>query len=87
MHKARALRDWVAEHAKAIALFYLPSYAPELHPDEYVNGDLKLRVAKRAPARTRADLLSTATARLRSLQRRPEQVKQFFQHPRVQYAA
>ena len=87
VHKARALRDWVAEHAKAIALFYLPSYAPELNPDEYVNGDLKLSVAKRAPARTRADLLRTATARLRSLQRRPEQVKQFFQHPRVQYAA
>ena len=27
------------------ALFYLPSYALELNPDEYVIGDLKLRVA------------------------------------------
>jgi transposase len=65
----------------------LPSYSPELNPDEYLNGDLKLSVAKRAPARTRDELLQTATARLRSLQRRPEQVKKFFQHPRVQYAA
>lgn len=87
VHKARQLRDWVAAHADAIALFYLPSYAPELNPDEYLNGDLKLSVAKRAPARDRDTLLRTATARLRSLQRRPDRVKKFFHHPRVQYAA
>jgi transposase len=81
------VRDWVAAHADAIALFYLPSYSPELNPDEYLNGALKLSVARRAPARRRDDLLKTATSRLRSLQRRPEQVKRFFQHPRVRYAA
>ena len=87
VHKARAVKAWLAAHAEHIAVFYLPSYAPELNPDEYLNGDLKLSVAKRAPARTRAELLSTATARLRSLQRRPAQVRKFFQHPRVRYAA
>jgi transposase len=87
VHKARAVKAWVAAHADRIALFYLPPYAPELNPDEYLNGDLKLSVAKRAPARHRADLLRTATSRLRSLQRRPAQVQKFFQHPRVRYAA
>lgn len=87
VHKARNVRDWVAAHTDQIALFYLPSYAPELNPDEYLNGDLKLSVAKRAPARDRDSLLGTATARLRSLQRRPEQVKKFFHHPRVRYVA
>ena len=87
VHKARAVKAWLAAHAEHIAVFYLPSSAPELNPDEYLNGDLKLSVAKRAPARTRAELLSTATARLRSLQRRPAQVRKFFQHPRVRYAA
>lgn len=87
VHKARDVREWVAAHGDAIALFYLPSYSPELNPDEYLNGDLKLSVAKQAPARDRAALLRTATSRLRSLQRRPTQVKQFFQHPRVRYAA
>jgi len=53
----------------------LPSYAPELNPDEYLNGDLKLSVAKRVSARDRAALLSTATARLRSLQQQPERVR------------
>ena len=87
VHKARDVRDWVAAHADAIALFYLPSYAPDLNQDEYLNGDLKLSVARRAPARDRAALLRTATSRLRSLQRRPDRVEKFFHHPRVRYAA
>jgi transposase len=87
VHKARDVRTWLAEHADAIEVFYLPSYSPELNPDEYLNGDLKLSVARRAPARDRDGLRRTAMSRLRSLQRRPEQVKQFFQHPRVRYAA
>lgn len=87
VHKARDVRTWVDEHTEQIALFYLPSYSPELNPDEYLNGDLKLSVAKRAPARDRDALLRTATSRLRSLQRQPERVKKFFHHPRVRYAA
>ena len=87
VHKARAVKAWLAAHADRIDVFYLPSYSPELNPNEYLNGDLKLSVAKRAPARTRDELLQTATARLRSLQRRPKQVKKFFQHPRARYAA
>jgi transposase len=87
VHKARDVRTWVDDHAAQVALFYLPSYSPELNPDEYLNGDRKLRVAKRAPARDRDALLRTATSRLRSLQQQPERVKKFFQHPRVRYAA
>jgi transposase len=87
VHKAREVRTWVAANADAIARFYVPPCAPELNPDEYLNGDLKPSVAKRAPARDRAALLHTTPSRLRSLQRRPAKVKQFFQHPRVRYAA
>ena len=31
-------------HQEQIVVFYLPSYCPELNPDEYLNGDLKNRV-------------------------------------------
>ena len=86
-HNARDVRDWVAAHAATIEVCYLPSYAPALNPDEYLNGDLKLSVAKRAPARDRAALRRTATSRLRSLQQQPDRVKKFFHHPRVRYAA
>jgi transposase len=87
VHKAAAVRAWVAARTDAIALFYLPPYAPELNPDEYLNGDLKLGVAKRVPARSRPELLQAATSHLRMLQHRPARVRRFFEHPRVQYAA
>lgn len=87
VHKAAKVRAWVASHCDAIELFYLPPYAPELNPDEYLNGDLKLGVAKRAPARTKPELFQAARSHLRMLQRRPHRVKRFFEHPRVRYAA
>lgn len=39
----------MAARAEAIALFYLPSYAPDFNPDGYLNGEPKLSVARRAP--------------------------------------
>ena len=79
--------DDLQPHREALALFYLPPYAPELNPDEYLNGDLKLGVAARAPARTKPDLLTAARSHLRTLQRRPDRVRRFFHHPRIAYAA
>lgn len=87
VHKAAKVRAWVRAHRHQIELFYLPPYAPELNPDEYLNGDLKLGVAARAPARTKPELTKAAKSHLRTLQRRPARVRRFFQHPRVSYAA
>lgn len=87
VHKAAKVRAWVAAHRDQIELFYLPPYAPELNPDEYLNGDLKLGVAARAPARTKPELTHAARSHLRMLQRCPERVRRFFEHPRVTYAA
>ena len=39
--------------ATDIEVFYLPSYSPELNPDEMANADLKQAVTKLAPARTK----------------------------------
>ncbi|WP_370459659.1 transposase [Aquitalea sp. LB_tupeE] len=33
------------ENKKAIELFFLPSYSPELNPDDYLNGNLKDRMS------------------------------------------
>ena len=81
------MRNWVRKHREAIELFYLPPYAPELNPDEYLNNDLKLGVAKRALARTKPDLTTAAKSHLRGLQRRPERARKLFLHPKVKYAA
>jgi len=54
VHHARQVKTWLAEHADAIEVFYLPSYSPELNPDEMANADIKQAVTKQAPARTKA---------------------------------
>jgi len=41
VHHSKLVKKWVAENADKIALFYWPSYSPELNPDEYLNCDLK----------------------------------------------
>src|SRR5207237_10635053 len=40
-HETPEVMEWVAAHRERIELFYLPRYAPELNPDEYLNNDLK----------------------------------------------
>src|SRR3954453_12182740 len=40
VHKAGKVRAWVASHAHEIELVYLPSYAPDHNPSEYLNTNL-----------------------------------------------
>lgn len=37
-------------------MFYLPSYSPELNPDERLNAELKHVIGSRVPARTKDKL-------------------------------
>src|SRR6478672_10953815 len=41
VHHAKKVKAWVHSHRHAIELFYLPAYAPEHNPDEYLNNDVK----------------------------------------------
>jgi len=43
-HMTPAVQEWVSRHRDRIEVFYLPRYAPELNPDEYLNNDLKGQV-------------------------------------------
>jgi transposase len=43
-HHSKPVREWLEKHREKIEVFYLPSYSPELNPDEYLNRDLKLSV-------------------------------------------
>lgn len=87
VHHSYAVRDWLEEHKEQIELFFLPSYSPELNPDEYLNCDLKAGVHSRAPARTRDQLISKTISHLRKLQKLSKRVKKYFQHPKIAYAA
>lgn len=87
VHHARKVKDWLAKHEEEIEVFYLPSYSPELNPDECLNADLKDGVTRRAPARSKAQLKKAAISHLRKLQKSPRRVRKYFEHKPVRYAA
>jgi transposase len=87
VHHSKLVQQWLAENADKIEVFYLPSYSPELNPDELLNSDLKQRVTTSAPARTKLGLTRTAVGALRSIQKQPLRVQSYFQQKDVCYAA
>lgn len=87
VHHARVFKDWLAKHTEEIEVFYLPSYSPELNPDEYLNCDLKAGVHSGKPARTKPQLKKKVVSHMRMLQKKPYRVAKYFEHEKIRYAA
>ena len=87
VHHSNPVISWVAEHKDQIELFYLPSYSPELNPEERLNADLKQAMSKKVPARTKKKLSTETEKHMRAIEQNPERVKAYFQDPFVKYAA
>ena len=87
VHHSKIVKAWVAERKDKIELFYLPSYSPQLNPEERLNADLKQEMGKRVPVRTKAKLREAANAHMMMLEQTPERVMGFFQDKKVRYAA
>ena len=87
VHKAVKVSRWVAAHSDEIELFFLPPYAPEHNPDEYLNNDLKQKLRNLPRPDTHEELVRGTTSVLRSLQRQPDRIKAYFRHKDVRYAA
>ena len=87
VHHSKLVKAWVAEREDQIELFYLPSYSPQLNPEERLNADLKQEMGKRVPVRTKARLRDAANQHMTMLEQCPERVIGYFQDRRVRYAA
>ncbi len=87
VHHAKLVRAWLDKHATRIEVFYLPSYSPELNPDECLNADLKKAITSKPPMRAKGQLKNHAMSHLKKLSKSPERVRKYFQHPKVRYAA
>jgi len=87
VHHSHMVKDWLKDHKTEIEIFFLPSYSPELNPDEYLNCDLKIGVHSKVPARTKEQLAKKTLSHLRKLQKMPSRVKNYFKHPKISYAA
>jgi len=87
VHHAKIVREWLSTQAEKLEVFYLPSYSPELNPDECLNADLKQAVTSKAPARNKGQLKKVTVGHLRRLSKSPERIKKYFRHQPVRYAA
>ena len=86
-HRSKKVKDYVESCQGKLRLFFLPPYSPELNPDELVWNDVKNNGVARTLVHAPADLMRAVLGRLRYLQKTPERVRSFFQHPETRYAA
>jgi transposase len=89
VHHAKLVQEWLGEKEiqKLLRVFYLPSYSPELNPDEYLNCDLKGGVFGQSPIRDKESLKKAALSHLRLLQKKPQRVQKYFKNKYIAYAA
>jgi transposase len=87
VHHSYALDQWLEEHKDDIELFFLPSYAPERNPDEYLNNDLKKSIENNPIVSSTHELVQNVISHMRMLQKLPERVMSYFKHHSVTYAA
>jgi len=77
-HRSQVVRDYVESLNGAIQLEYLPAYAPELNPTEYIWGHLKQHELGNFCARTFGEPTQRARNRLRCMQRRSTLITAFW---------
>jgi transposase len=77
-HIAKDVGKYIKTNEKSFALYYLPSYSPELNPAEHVWGYLKENKLKAHTAMVFGELKHLTINSMRSIQMRPSLVRSFF---------
>jgi len=87
VHVSKLTKEWLSKHEETIKVFYLPTYSPELNPDEMVNQDVKANAFRSAHPRNQPEMMQGVRSYLRSTQKRPDIVRNYFHEKHVRYAA
>lgn len=87
VHRSGKVARWVAAQEGRLRLHFLPGYSPELNPDEYLNQDVKSNALSRRRPHDQVEMVGGVRAYLRSTQRLPHIVRNYFQAEHVRYAA
>ncbi|MFC5954259.1 IS630 family transposase [Streptomyces pratens] len=82
---SKTVRAWLADHKDQVELHFLPSYSPELNPDELVNADLERSLPHTHRARNQAELASETRRFFHRRQRQPHIVRGYFGGRHVRY--
>ena len=85
VHHGKKVQKWLEKHKGRIEVFFLPPYAPELNPDEYLNHALKRSVHLGVNPRTKGEIRHKVQSFVRGLQHNSDRVVAFFKHPKVAY--
>ena len=62
VHRSRKIKKWLEKNDHHIRLFFLPSYSPELNPDEVLNQDVKSNAVGRRRAGNQQELISNVSS-------------------------
>jgi transposase len=87
VHVAAKVKKWFKKNEKRIQVFYLPSYSPDLNPDEKLNQDVKSNAVGRRRPHDQNQMVQNVRSYLYSRQRKPHVVKKYFEADSVRYAA
>lgn len=85
VHHDKLVAAWLEKHKKSIEAFFLPPYAPEYNPDEYLNHVLKISVHSGQIPYSVEDISHKVNSFMRKLQHHPASVARFFHHPLLSY--
>jgi transposase len=77
-HRSRLVKDFVAQQNGRIELEYLPAYAPELNPVEYLWGYWKQHELPNFCPKTFTELSLHAVRALKRMRRRPKLITAFW---------
>jgi transposase len=87
VHEAAAVEQWLADKKDRIEVFYLPKYAPERNPDEYLNCDVKANINTDGLPKDRAELTGKLRRFMQKLVKLPARVASYFKNKYIAYAA
>ncbi len=87
VHRAQLVTRWLAQRQHRIRVFFLPTYSPDLNPDEMLNQDVKSNAVGRRRPTNQGEMMADVRGYLRSTQKQPAIVRTYFQAETVRYAA
>lgn len=84
-HRAKVVSQFVQEQQGRLELHFLPGYAPDLNPDEFVWNYLRQEGTSKRPLLRGESLRQRVEADLASIKSLPRLVRSFFRAPSVAY--
>lgn len=85
-HRAKSVAQYVKQCKGELELHFLPPYAPDLNPDEFVWQYAKSNGVAKKPLQRGESLKQRVEADLAAIKSKPALVRSFFRAPSVAYA-